>query len=60
VAGARQEPGILPTAAPAPAWLNGAKITASSPRSSQPAGSAPAWLNGAPVHAVRPKVDNNL
>jgi general secretion pathway protein N len=62
VPGARQEPRILPTAAPAPApaWLNGAKITASSPRSSQPSASAPAWLNSAPVHAVRPKVDNNL
>lgn len=52
--GARQEPAILPTGAPAPAWLNGAKISASSPRSSQPSGSAPPWLNGAPVHAGSP------
>lgn len=50
--GARQERAILPTAAPA--WLNGAKIIASSPRSSQPSGSTPAWLNGAPIHAASP------
>jgi general secretion pathway protein N len=52
--GARQEPTIPPTAAPAPAWLNGAKITANSPRSSKASGSAPAWLNGAPVYAASP------
>jgi hypothetical protein len=48
----RQEPTILPTAVPAPSWLNGAKTTAISPRSSVPSGPAPAWLNGAPVDAV--------
>jgi hypothetical protein len=50
--GVRQEPMILPVAVPAPAWLNGAKTTAPSPRSSVPSGPAPAWLNGAPVSAV--------
>lgn len=53
--GARQEPAILPIAAAAPAWLNGAKITPISPRRSEPSGSAPAWLNGAPVHVASPK-----
>jgi general secretion pathway protein N len=52
--GAGQERAILPTAAPAPAWLNGAKIIATSPRSSKPSGSAPTWLNGTPVYAASP------
>jgi hypothetical protein len=51
---ARQEPTILPAAVPAPAWLNGAKTTAVSPRTSVPSGPGPAWLNGAPINAVSP------
>jgi hypothetical protein len=47
-----QERTILPTAVPAPAWLNGAKTTAIPPKSSVPSDPAPAWLNGAPVSAV--------